>query len=525
MSSPGIDRLSWGDALFLYLERDGMPMHVASVFVFEGDLSGEDCLAAVEAKLPLLPRYRQRLSTPPLNVAFPTWECDPEFDLRNHVREVTLKRGTETELKALAGSIFSVCLDRRRPMWDITIVRGLNGDRSAMIARLHHSLADGIAGIGMMNVLMDPTPIARISRRSRRRPKQAAYQAPPPRDPGMLLIDGLIGAYGNLVQRALVAQAEVLNLTVRMVADGPAAMTDLVRLIPELAAPAEPLPFNAICRGPQKFAWAQIPLADLKAVKNALGATVNDVALALVTSAMQRYSGLHGANLTGRTLRMMMPVNVRPNGDGGLGNNISLVPVTVPLDISDLRQLVTRVHEKTEFLKKAHIAEFVRLAGTLAGTAPAPLQAAVLPILTQLPLTVWNMVCTNVRGPEMPLYLFGHRLLNWYPYVPIGGDMAVNCAILTYDGVAYFGFSGDVHGAPDLPRLEEFLAAAFRELRKAAGLQAPHRRRSRPKKPRAATGSTFSEVPVSGRAAVPASEPAQEKVEKGAKPLAAAAVA
>ncbi len=527
----GNDRLSWGDALFLYMERDGMPMHVASVFIFEGHIDREDCIAFIEAKLPLIPRYRQRLATPPLNVGFPTWELDPEFDLRNHVHETALKRGTEAELKQFAGKILSVPLDRRHPLWDFTIVHGLKGDRTAVVARIHHCAADGIAGIGMMNVLMDPTPVPFV-RPAKKRKKKETVVAPPPRDPGMLLIDGLIGAYGTIVQRALTAQGTLLNIGMQMVAGGGNATTELLQKVPELASPAEPLPFNVVCQGPQKFAWAQIPLAEIKAVKNAWEVTVNDVALAAVSWAVQRYSELHDTDVTGRTLRMMVPVNLRSDGDGNLGNNISVVPVTVPLDIRDARELVTTVHEKTEFLKKAHVAEFVSLAATLIGTVPAPLQAALIPLATHLPLAIWNMVCTNVRGPEMPLYLFGHKMLKWYPYVPIGGDMAVNCAILTYDGTAYFGFSGNVHAAPDLWRLEKFLAESFAALRKAASNPSADRQR-RTKRARIATpgrAATDRAVATSkgsprGRIAAPASQPAQEMFEDTTKVLVSEAVA
>lgn len=517
----GSDRLSWGDALFLYMERDGMPMHVASVFIFEGHIDREDCIAFIESKLPLIPRYRQRLATPPLNVGFPAWEFDPEFDLRNHVHETTLRRGTEAELKQLAGKMLSMPLDRRRPLWDFTLVHGVKGDRTAVVARIHHCAADGIAGIGMMNVLMDPTPVPFVRARKKRRKKEQTFAAAPPRDPGMLLIDGLIGAYGNVVQRALTAQGTLLNIGMQMVAGGGGATTELLQMVPELASPAEPLPFNVVCHGPQKFAWAEIPLAEIKAVKNALGVTVNDVALAAVSWAVQRYSELHGAHLSGRTLRIMVPVNLRPDSDGGLGNNISVVPVTVPLDVRDARELVTVVHEKTEFLKKAHIADFVSLAATLIGTVPAPLQAALIPLATHLPLTIWNMVCTNVRGPEMALYLFGHKMLDWYPYVPIGGDMAVNCAILTYDGTAYFGFSGNVHAAPDLARLEKFLAAGFAELRKAASQQSPDRQRQA-KRLRIATPRRAASDRA---AATPASQPREEMFEGTMKVLVPEAVA
>ncbi|MGB2835462.1 MAG: wax ester/triacylglycerol synthase domain-containing protein, partial [Candidatus Sulfotelmatobacter sp.] len=139
------DRLSWGDTVFLHLERQGMPLNVASVSVLEGEISFKDCLQFIESKLPLIPRYLKRVVAPPLNIGLPSWEYDPSFDIRNHVHEVTLKYGTDTELKALAGKLFSTVMDRQHPLWDITFVRGLKGNCTALILRIHHCLADGIA--------------------------------------------------------------------------------------------------------------------------------------------------------------------------------------------------------------------------------------------------------------------------------------------------------------------------------------------------------------------------------------------
>ena len=154
------DRLSWGDTVFLHLEREGMPLNVACVCVFEGDIAFEACVQFVESKLPLIPRYLKRLVAPPLNIGLPSWEYDSTFEIRNHVREVTLKRGTETELKALAGKILSTVMDRQHPLWDLTFVHGMKGNRTGLILRLHHCLADGIAGVGIINVLMDASPVA-----------------------------------------------------------------------------------------------------------------------------------------------------------------------------------------------------------------------------------------------------------------------------------------------------------------------------------------------------------------------------
>jgi diacylglycerol O-acyltransferase len=173
MNCPNGDRLSWGDALFLYLERAGMPLNIASVSIFEGQMALEDCVRFIESKLPLLPRYYQRVVVPPLNIGLPAWDYDPSFDIHNHFTEVRLKRGTENELKTLAGKIFSRVMDRQRPLWDFTLVSGLHGDRSALITRIHHCLADGIAGVGLMNVLMDsgPQPLP-LPKRKRPRPSR-----------------------------------------------------------------------------------------------------------------------------------------------------------------------------------------------------------------------------------------------------------------------------------------------------------------------------------------------------------------
>jgi diacylglycerol O-acyltransferase / wax synthase len=466
------DRLSWGDTVFLNLEREGMPLNVASVCTFEGDIPFEDWFRSVESKLPLIPRYLKRVVPEPLGIGLPNWEYDPDFDLRRHVRDETVKRGTETELKALAGKLFSEVMDRRHPLWDMTLVRKLKGNRTGLIIRLHHCLADGIAGVGLMNVLMDP------NREAQPLPKmKLQLHAPKRRDPLNSLANGAVDAYSEFVKRILSACEDLFTIAERVASNGGSSgMAELSEFLPEITSTTERLRFNVVYRGPQKFAWAKIPLADVKEIRKACGASVNDVLLALVTATIRRYSEAHGDPVKRRLLRMMVPVNLRGNGSANdLGNRISLIPVTVPLDIHNPRRLLTAVHQRTECLKHAHAAELVSVAGGLIGMFPSVLQAVAGPLLSQLPLTPFNMVCTNVPGPQVPLYLMGHRMLSWYPYVPVGGEMAVNCAILSYNGTVHFGFSGDVHAAPDLRRLEGFLRASFNELR---GAVLPQRKKN-----------------------------------------------
>jgi len=500
MAKQEVKSLSWGDAIFLYLEREGAPLHIASVNVFEGRIEVAACRRYIESKLPLIPRYRQRVVPAPFNIGLPTWEYDSAFDIRNHVREMKLKRGTMAELQAAVGGILTGRMDRQHPLWDFTLF-ALEGNRTGILTRIHHCLADGIAGVGIMNVLMDATPIRhRLPKRLR------PFQAPPPKSDLALLLDGWVSTYADLVQRLLSAQEQTVTLAQKVMASGsqwPAS--EFLRLLPELGAPTEALRFNVVCQGPQKFVWAEVPLGDVKAIKNTLGGTVNDVVLALVTATMRRYLQAHGDPVRGRRFRMMVPVNVR-NGSNlqELGNRISLLPVTVPLGIRNPRKLLAAIHQRMEFLKTAHIAEIVGVAGGLIGIVPTALQALAGPIAGQLPITPFNMVCTNVPGPQFPLYLLGHKMISWYPYVPIGGQMAVNCAVLSYNGMTYFGFTGDAHAAPDLKRLKKMLQASLVEMLKSAGCR---------------------ERKVAGEKSGPAPEPTRKPAENEAKPVTSEATA
>lgn len=493
------DRLSWGDTVFLHLEREGMPLNVASVCVFDGEISFEDCVKFVESKLPLLPRYLKRVVPAPFGLGLPSWEYDPEFDLLRHVHEVTLKHGTDTELKALAGKLFSKVMDRQHPLWDITLIKGLKRSRTGLILRLHHCLADGIAGVGILSMLLDANPEApRLPR------KELKYRVPSPRDPLSSLTAGFVDSYSDMVKKILSALTDLLSMAERAANGGSGvAAAEFAKLFPEITAFTERLRFNVVYRGPQRFACAEMPLADIKAIRHKSGTSINDVILALVTATIRRYCELHGDPVKKKLLRIMVPVNLRGNGSTAeLGNRISLVPVTIPLSICQPRKLLAAVHKRTEFLKHVHAAELVSLAGGLIGMFPTSMQGIVGPLVSQLPITPFNMVCTNVPGPQCPLFLNGHKLLRCYPYVPVGGEMAVNCAILSYNGSVYFGFSGDAQAAPDLKQLEKLLKTSFEELRAAVGIRPPDRKRALSKRPFAAnaarpakTDSVLSDVP------------------------------
>jgi diacylglycerol O-acyltransferase len=515
------DSLSFGDALFLHLEREGMPLNVASLSVFEGEIPLRACMRYVESRLPLIPRYRQRVVAAPLNLGLPSWRWDPEFDIANHVREVRLTRGTEKELRAVAAQLLSATMDRSRPLWDITLLRGLKGKRTGVLVRVHHCLADGLSGVDMMNALMESAPDSHaMPPESWRSSKPRGGRTEPS------LLESLVDSCLSAAQRVLTAESELVSLAEHLMGapqehgdvgngngngNGEAAglhsngripsPEEWNRLLPELLGPAERLPFNVVCRGPQKYECAEIPLADLKAAKHACGVSVNDVVLAVVTSAVRRYLLAHGVKVRGRSLRIVVPVSVRRKGEmHELGNRITFVPVNIPLDRRTVRATVAAAHHKMTAIKDARIAELVGFAGTLLGTVPIPLQAAVGPIASQLPLSVCNLICTNVPGPRNPLYLIGHKMLSCYPYVPIGGEMGMNCAVLSYNGTAFFGFTADVNAVPDAETLPRLLIESFADLCREVGIRVEPKSRERDPKRR------LKSTARSARKAEPAAE-------------------
>jgi len=329
------------------------------------------------------------------------------------------------------------------------------------------------------------------------------------------ITDGCVDSYSEFSKRILDGLANLTSMAERFAANGGKLATDeFTNLLPELSASTERLRFNVLYRGPQKFAWAEIPLAEVKAIKQACGTSVNDVILALVTATIRRYVELHGDHVKGTLLRMMVPVNLRgSDSPGELGNRISLVPVTIPLDIRNPRKLLAAVHRRTEFLKGAHTAELVSLAGGLIGMFPTTALALAGQVISQVPFTPFNMVCTNVPGPQYPLYLLGHKMLGCYPYVPIGGEMTLNCAILTYNGTAYFGFSVCAQAVPDLRRLETFLKLSFTELRAATEVKPSSQKKAEKKqekrvRAKVKVASTPARAPKSVRATITVPPPA-----------------
>lgn len=470
MSSHKLNRrLTTLDASFLYFEKKEAPMHIGSVHIFEGEVPFEDFVAMMDAKIHLVPRYQQIIKPDPFNLGHPTWEFDPHFDVRNHIFKLRIDEpGGEKELIELSGRIFTPVMDRDKPLWDIYWVYGLEGGNTAMIARIHHCMVDGISGIDIIKIILDITPeIKPLPQKPATIPQRSLKL-----DPTRQFFDSLLGGMEEGMNRWMEFQNGLLNLAEAFINQpARAAMGKVGTELPRLAAPAPLLPFNRQCSGERKLVWSTFSFPEVRAIRGALNGTVNDVALTVLSSAVSKYVESHGQETANRHARFMVPVSLRQDEQrGALGNLVSLLPVEIPLDLRDPAERFRYINQKTGTLKGGRVAEGLNLFSALMGILPAPVQALAGALATA-PFPAFNMVSTNVPGPQVPLYTMGKKMLAYYPYVPVGYAVGCGCAIVSYDQKIYFGLTADLQAMPDVERMRDFLNESYLELLRAAGIE------------------------------------------------------
>jgi diacylglycerol O-acyltransferase len=434
------DRLSGLDASFLHMEREGAHMHVASTIIFEGPApTHEEFRDHIASRLHLVPRFRQKLRNVPLGQGRPVWVDDPHLNLDYHVRQTALPApGSDEQLRNLAARIFSQQLDRSKPLWELWLVEGMADGRFAVIGKSHHALVDGVSGVDITTVLYD------LDREPKRPPTGPPpwLARPEPTDSKLL---------GDALKERLTSPGEIARGVrhalrgPRQVVRGAAATTKMVGA--GLKAPATP--FNVEIGPHRRFAMIQTDLADLKRVKDAQGGTVNDVILAAVSGAIGRYLRARGHDTEGLELRAMVPVSIREAEEhGALGNRISAMMAPLPVGTEDP---VERLHEVTESmgdLKASGQAVGAEILTRLTDFAPTTIvsQAARL----QPNQRFFNLVVTNIPGPQFPLYVLGRQMESIFPMVPLAQNQALCIGIMSYNGQVNFGLIGDYDAMADL---------------------------------------------------------------------------
>jgi WS/DGAT/MGAT family acyltransferase len=438
-----MDRMSAQDAIFLHIENENNPMHIGSVAILEGPAPRHgDLVRTVVRKLHLVPRYRQRVRFVPLEIGRPVWVDDPCFQVLYHVRHTAVPPpGGDDELRNLAGRLLAQHLDRQRPLWEIWMVEGLRDGRWALVSKTHHCMVDGVAGTDLVSLIFDHS----------RRPRQHR-EVPwaPEREPDDLRL--VADAWLDRLAEPLRQLADLPGLLGPPLRHPREALDLLGALAREWLMPAAmPRSLNGLVGPHRRWAWVKASLADVREIRRALGGTVNDVVLAAVTRGHRDLLLSRGEPVEGRVVRTLVPVSVRAEGERGIANNrVSGLFPDLPVGVADPVERLAAIGARMSALKDSRQAEVGDALIGLADLAPALWLAVGGRIGVNTPQRAVQTVTTNVRGPRKALYVAGSRLLDYYPYVPIGGSLRLNVAIFSYAGELNFGITGDYDSVPDL---------------------------------------------------------------------------
>jgi diacylglycerol O-acyltransferase len=474
MSQPILKhRLSTLDATFLYYERKEAPFHVGSTMIFDGEISAEDFALMLSNRLPLIPRYRQKVVPPPFNIGYPSWEFDPDFNIKNHIFQLQLDPpGTLEQLRRLTAQVQSRMLDRAKPLWEIYVVNGLQGKRTAIISKVHHTMVDGISGVELMNISFDHSPDPAPLRPPDPVNSAPAPPARPSNDIAGYWFDSLLGSAMDISDNLNQLQRGLLSLGGEMLKQyGNLIARPSHNPLVTLATPVSVLPFNQPNSGTLDINWQKFSFTEAHAIKERLGGTINDVMLCAISGAVIRYLKQHGFETEKATLRFFVPVNTRHQEDvGTMGNKVSALPVEVPLRLHNGLERYHYVVKETLEMKKGRVAEQFSLLLNAVGVIPPPLQALAGSLMyTTVPLV--NMVCTNVPGPQTPLYILGKKLTDSYSYVPFAYAVGLTCVIFSYNHQLFISLSSDGAKMPGLGQeFMGYLAQTFAELRDYAGI-------------------------------------------------------
>ncbi len=468
MAQRHLDRLSSIDASFLHQEGPSSHMHIGGVLIFQGPPPDfADFLNHIRSRLHLVPRYRQKLATPPLETGRQLWVDDPDFNIEYHVRHTALPApGTEEQLFLLAARIASQQLDRDKPLWENWLVEGLEGDRFALISKTHHALVDGVSGVDLATVLFDlestppkQSPAALEPWKPHREPSSAELVAAGVR--------GMVGVATGLVSRAVSAATHP--------ATSFAGVRDAVEGVGEIAwaglNPAPVTPLNVEIGPYRRYAVVRHQLADYKTVKNAFGGTVNDVVLTVVSGALARWLESRGVRTEGLEMRALVPVSVRTDAHRGtLGNQLAAMRGPLPVYIHDPVSRLAFVRRAMDGLKESKQAVGAATLAAVNDLAPPTIlaEASRLNFSTRL----FNLLVTNIPGPQIPLYLLGRRLEDLFPLAFLPKNHALAVAIMSYNGGLDYGLLGDYDALPDIDVIADGIDASLAELLDAARARA-----------------------------------------------------
>lgn len=457
-----MQRLSPLDSSFLHIEDTSSPMHIASIAIFEGPPPKfTDVLTMVASKLAQVPRYRQKVRFVPFELNRPVWVDDVHFDLEYHVRHTALPSpGSDEQLRNLIGRIMSQALDRSKPLWEMWMVEGLEDQHWALISKSHHAMVDGVSGTDLLAVVLDTSA---DPTRGEIPPWKPEPEMSPAEFLGAAVAERLVSPYEGLRSaRSMVVRPRRLLAEIATTSKGLSSMRGLVRRTEESS-------LNGPIGPHRRYTWTRGSVSEVKAVRQALGGTLNDVVLAAITQGFRQLLVSRGENVEGRTVRSLVPVSVRKAAQkGSYDNRVSAMFADLPVGIDDPVERLHAVTAQLRDLKDSNQAVAGETLTSLAGFAPPALLSAGTRVAMRIPQRNLNTVTTNVPGPRVQLYAAGAKMLEAFPYVPLAGQVRIGVAIFSYLDTLNFGITGDSESNPDLDVLATGIADGLADLKKAA---------------------------------------------------------
>jgi diacylglycerol O-acyltransferase len=461
------ERLTALDASFLYLERPAVHMHVAGVSVFDpstrpdGRLRAEDVAQVIGSRLHMAPRFRQKVMMVPAHLGLPVWVDDRHFDIDFHVRRAALPvPGGRPELAEHVQRVLSRPLDRTKPLWELYVIEGLEDGHVATLLKVHHAMFDGVSGMQLAAAVYDLQPVPPTPSRPQ------AWRPEPEPSQTELLREAAAHQLSHPLQALIDATDQVLRAPT-LSALGFGVIATGVRSIFGMGARPHS-PFDVKIGPNRRFAMTEAPLHRFKDVKDVLGGTVNDVVLTVVAGALHALLRARREPTRGRTVRVMVPVSVRTSSQQGMGNRVAPAFVDVPVGAMSPKRRLAEVREGTRYLKESMMALGADAIISLGAYAPGGLLAGAARVVSR---GLWfNLVVSNIPGPQRPMYLAGARLVANYPSMPLGENSALSIACSSLGGTMAFGLTGDWDGMPDINALALAMDSALDELCKAAGV-------------------------------------------------------
>ena len=456
------DRLSPLDVSFLYLEEPTTPMHVGGLAIFQPPEEGFDydrLLSLIEDRIGLVPRYRQKIRWVPGHLASPVWVDDPDFDFTFHVRRSALpKPGSDGQLRELVGRLMSRRLDRTRPLWEMYLVEGLQGGRVAVITKTHHAMVDGVSAVDIGQVILDVTPTPRDV--------PDDLWMPQPTPSALALV---ADAVAEVVRRptAVLDTARLGLLDARTTAAKVVGAVGGLAAAARVAARPAPLtPLNAPIGEQRRFGTARTDLDDYKRVRKAHGGTVNDVVLATVAGALRGWLLSRGESVSsGTTVRAMVPVSVRSEQEvGTLGNRVSQYLVDLPVGEPNPVVRLSQVSFSMKAHKESGQSVGADALVALSGFAPPTLHSLGARVANGFSRRLFNLVVTNVPGPQFPLYAAGAQMLEMFPVVPLAKGQGLCVGLTSYNGGVYYGLNADRDTLPDVDVIASLIEESLSEL-------------------------------------------------------------